>query len=106
MQNGTHLLWCTKNLYDLKRGDYSFEGRQFNSNPARQLLLVWDLTWLDASLLDGFVDEAVDILSQNARVGGQASLYPRGAGVARTQNRDYQRGAGAVAFGFGKCSHV
>lgn len=61
-------LWCTKSLYDLKRGDYSFEGKQFNSNPARQLLLAGDLTWLDVSLLDGFVDEAMGILSQNARI--------------------------------------
>lgn len=61
-------LWCAKSLYDLKRSDYSFEGKQFKSSPAKQLLLAGDLTWLDVSSLDGFVDEAMGILAQNERI--------------------------------------
>ena len=61
-------LWCTKDLYDLRRGDYSFEGKQFKSSPAKQLMLAGDLSWLDVSALDGFVDEAMGILAQNERI--------------------------------------
>ena len=61
-------LWCTKDLYDLRRGDYSFEGKQFKSNPAQQLMLASDLSWLDVAALEGFVDEAMDILSRNERI--------------------------------------
>lgn len=89
-------LWCTKSPYDLKLGYYSFGGRQFNSNPVRQLLLVGDLTWLDVSLLDGFVDEAMGILSKNRANRGQASFYSSSIRIACTQERCHQRSVGAV----------
>ena len=58
-------LWCHSSLADLRRGEHSFESKQFHPNPARQLLLVDTLRWLDTDALDGFVDEAMGILARN-----------------------------------------
>ena len=58
-------LWCDTSLDALAHGEFSFTSRQFESNPARQLLLVEDFSWFDASRLEGFVDEAMEILSGN-----------------------------------------
>lgn len=58
-------LWCNTSLADLKRGEFGFTSKQFFPGPAQQLLLVEDLTWFEAEALDGFVDEAMDILSAN-----------------------------------------
>lgn len=54
-------LWCAKTLTDLKRGDFSFPSKQFYANATRQFQLA-DLTWVNPSDLDGFLDEAMDIL--------------------------------------------
>lgn len=58
-------LWFDTPLADLRRGEFSFRGKQFDPNPARQLLLVEDMGWFEPGDLDGFVDEAVAILAQN-----------------------------------------
>ena len=42
--------------------DYSFISRPFDSNPARQLLLSLENAWFDLDLLDGFPQEAIEIL--------------------------------------------
>ncbi|MBO7674778.1 MAG: DNA-binding protein [Atopobiaceae bacterium] len=58
-------LWCDASLEELAKGEFSFTGKQFEQSPARQLLLVEDMSWFEASDLDGFVDEAIGILEKN-----------------------------------------
>ena len=58
-------LWADVTLADLRNGEFSFYGKQFDPNPSRQLLLVEDMSWFEADDLDGFVDQAIDILSLN-----------------------------------------
>ena len=58
-------LWCDDSLDKLARGDFDFSSRQFDHRPARQLLLVEDFSWFDIAKMDGFVDEAMDILAAN-----------------------------------------
>ncbi|MDO5120168.1 MAG: hypothetical protein Q4D48_08785, partial [Coriobacteriales bacterium] len=52
-------------LADLQCGGFSFQGKQFDPNPARQLLYVEDMSWFEAENLDGFVDQAIEILACN-----------------------------------------
>jgi len=59
-------LWCKKTLAELKRGDFTFTSRPFNPEPSRQLSLIPDLSWIDVEALEGFVPEAVGILSENS----------------------------------------
>ena len=58
-------LWCNIPTEDLKKGEHSFTSAQFYTSPAKQMLLVEDMSWFDPNRLDGFVDEAVKILSKN-----------------------------------------
>ncbi len=58
-------LWFNTPLADLKRGEFSFQSKQFDPNPARQLLLVDDMSWFEPECLDGFVDQAIEILAAN-----------------------------------------
>jgi len=58
-------LWCNTPLSQLKNGEFSFVSKQFEESPARQMLLVEDMSWFDSTDLDGFVEEAMDILSTN-----------------------------------------
>ena len=56
-------LWCDVELAALERGETSFESKQFETSPARQMLLVEDMSWFDPDALEGFIDEAIEILS-------------------------------------------
>ena len=58
-------LWCDIDEKALKLGERSFTSRQFYANPGRQMLLVDDFGWFDSAQLEGFVDEAMGILSCN-----------------------------------------
>lgn len=58
-------LWCDVETSVLVKGERSFKSSQFYESPAKQMLLVDDLEWFDAAALDGFVDEAIGILSAN-----------------------------------------
>ena len=58
-------LWCELDLATLTEGTFSFTSKQFEANPARQMLLVEDLSWFDISKIEGFVDEAMGILAKN-----------------------------------------
>ena len=64
-------LWHDVPLARLKTGEHSFESKQFFASPARQLLLVEDMSWVDADTLEGFADEAVGILSRNVELVGR-----------------------------------
>lgn len=61
-------LWHDAPLSQLALGEHGFESKQFFANPARQLLLVEDMSWVDVIALDGFADEAIGILSKNAEL--------------------------------------
>ena len=58
-------LWHDVPTENLSAGEHSFTSKQFYESPAKQMLLVNDMTWFDEDALDGFVDEAIDILSKN-----------------------------------------
>lgn len=58
-------LWCDIVTSQLAAGEHSFSSKQFHESPAKQLLLVEDMSWIDLSALDGFVDEAMEILAKN-----------------------------------------
>ena len=58
-------LWYQKRRAELERGDWTFPSRPFDINPERQLASADRLDWFDPAMLDGFVDEAVEILSQS-----------------------------------------
>lgn len=61
-------LWYTTSFERLERGDWSFATRPFDVNPERQLALADRLDWFDPSALDGFVDEAIELLGQSRSV--------------------------------------
>lgn len=58
-------LWCDVETSQLARGERSFVSKQFYSSPAKQMLLVEDMSWFNAKSLEGFPDEATEILSKN-----------------------------------------
>lgn len=58
-------LWCDVATSRLAAGEHSFASKQFYESPAKQLLLVDDMSWVDLAALDGFVDEAMAILAAN-----------------------------------------
>lgn len=71
-------LWCTKSTVELAKKDYSFEGRQFDCNPGKQLLLAKDLSWFEASDLEGFAEEACKILERNEKIADRLKHIERG----------------------------
>lgn len=50
---------------ELRRGRYLWEAHPFREYPSQQLALVEDVSWFDPSLLDGFIDEIAEVLSEN-----------------------------------------
>lgn len=78
-------LWCEDGIQKLARGDFDFTSRQFDHRPARQLLLVEDLSWFDVSAMEGFVDEAIGILSANDAI--EKRLPHIREGLTRRVNR-------------------
>lgn len=58
-------LWADVPLTSLKHGEFSFQSKQFDPNPARQLLLVGDMGWFEPENLDGFANQAIEILARN-----------------------------------------
>lgn len=59
-------LWYAKSAAEVERGDWTFASRPFDFNPERQLALADRLDWFDEAALKGFVDEAIELLSQSA----------------------------------------
>lgn len=58
-------LWCDVETSRLAAGEHSFVSRQFFESPVHQMLLVEDMSWFSADALEGFIDEAMGILSAN-----------------------------------------
>ncbi|WP_251198210.1 DNA-binding protein [Anaerotardibacter muris] len=61
-------LLCDKPLTSLESGDLSFATKPFDVDPNQQLRLVSDYSWFDPNGLDGFVDEAMGILAEDANL--------------------------------------
>lgn len=57
-------LWFDKDEGQVAEGDHSFASRPFDASPNRQLLYAADTSWLDMDRLEGFIDEACEILSE------------------------------------------
>lgn len=58
-------LWCDVDTSRLAAGEHSYVSRQFFESPAHQMLLVEDMGWFNAEALDGFIEEAAEILAAN-----------------------------------------
>ena len=78
-------LWYNKTPQQVERNDWTFQSRPFGPNPAHQLALANDLSWYDPAAFDhaalsGFVDEAVEILSnsKHATANGRLGYIARG----------------------------
>lgn len=59
-------LWFDKTEREVRARDWAFMARPFAQDAASALACVDDLGWFDPSALDGFVDEACEILSASA----------------------------------------
>ncbi|HIW76664.1 MULTISPECIES: DNA-binding protein [Gordonibacter] len=59
-------LWCDKPSLDAPI-DYEYEAKPFahTKDPEKQLAILQDYAWIDASALEGFAQEAAEILRQN-----------------------------------------
>lgn len=57
-------LWYDKDESAVARGDYKFLSRPFNDMPNRQLMYASEVGWFDAKKLEGFADEACEILAE------------------------------------------
>lgn len=57
-------LWYDKDEGEVARGDHSFISRPFETTPNRQLMLAARDSWFEFDLLDGFEDEAAEILAE------------------------------------------
>lgn len=58
-------LWYNVPTAVLAAGEFGFSAKPFGPDPSVQLALADSLDWFDSSRLNGFVDEAIEILSQS-----------------------------------------
>lgn len=56
---------------ELEARPYSWESHPFREYPSQQLALVEDLSWYDASALDGFADDIEEVLGENPEIDGR-----------------------------------
>lgn len=59
-------LWYAKTNEEIAVRDWTFSARPFGPEPQRQLALVDRAEWFEPAFLDGFADEAMDVLAQSA----------------------------------------
>ncbi len=70
-------LWFDVDDYDLKHRTFSTKSKQFYENPSKQLLLVDDFLIVQEEKLKGFVDESIEILSQNPLLESRIEQYEK-----------------------------
>ena len=70
-------LWCNRSLEELAAGEHGFVSAQFYASPAKQMLLVDDMSWFDGDNLSGFVDEAMELLSGNDAITSRLSYLEK-----------------------------
>ena len=73
-------LWYAHTSGQVSQNDWAFASKPFDANPFRQLSFVDDLDWFDADALEGFADEAGEILvgSSHATESGRLSFIKQG----------------------------
>lgn len=71
-------LWVDVPDARLRGGDYSFSTKPFYEDANRQLRLVNDYSWFNPEKLEGFTDEAAEILSANAALAGRIDYICEG----------------------------
>lgn len=64
------------------RGDYAFSSHPFSDMPNRQLMYAAELGWFDARKLEGFADEACEILAEGICVAGASTTCARASASA------------------------
>lgn len=62
-------LWYAKTDAEIAEEDWSFQAKPFGPEPARQLAIIDRASWFEGVRLDGFVEEAMEILSGSEYVG-------------------------------------
>lgn len=67
-------LWYAKGAAEVRNGDWSFVSRPFDNDPDRQLAVADRLDWFDGTALEGFVDEAVEVLSRSVSATQEGKL--------------------------------
>lgn len=71
-------LWFDKDESEVAKGDYSFTSRPFDPNPNKQMLLTVGEEWFDLDLLEGFPEEAAEILSEGDICGWRTEYLKAG----------------------------
>lgn len=71
-------LWCNASDAKLLEKQWNYSAKPFYDDPNRQLRLVNDLSWLDPHALDGFIEEAHEILAQNTSLAGRLDAICEG----------------------------
>lgn len=76
-------LWYNKTSAEVAAGDWTFLARPFGPEPERQLAVVDRAGWFDPSKLDGFLDQAMDILAGSSHASDPARRAFIEQGLAR-----------------------
>ena len=73
-------LWYEKTEHEVACNDWSYAAKPFGPQPERQLAMVDSARWFDGRALDGFVDQATEILSNSAHAteGGRLGYIRNG----------------------------
>lgn len=71
-------LWHSAPLRSLQAGNFYFESKPFNKDSIRQLLMTPDIDWLDIDALDGFAEEAEELLGKDDETTPRAPYVARG----------------------------
>lgn len=73
-------LWYDKTAPRVEAKDWGYAARPFGPEPDRQLAPVESARWFDAEALDGFVEQAAEILSasKHATAGGRLDYIEEG----------------------------
>lgn len=76
-------LWYNVPTAALAAGEFGFAAKPFGPDPSVQLALADSLDWFDSSRLDGFVGEAIEILSQSKWATAEGRLESIRRGLER-----------------------
>ena len=71
-------LWCEATENAVRTKNFAFRTKPFFEDANRQLRLVNDYSWFNPAALDGFVEQAREILSQNAALESRVAFICEG----------------------------
>ncbi len=84
-------LWFDTDFFALQHHNYKYKSKPFYELPQRQLLLFEDFAWCDGAALDGFAQEAAEILQQSDLPAERVELVARGI-ERQIENLRYHHG--------------